>query len=190
MFWQNESGVDYDDIKNVMGHVPPNWWLEHEACKYILSIFVHKDNKDISSTPTRLPPGDSRKEARKKKAEMISDERAAAKAARPVEKYGDVDHEMKKVRVDGMRSQVEKNIVEAIVSQINVMRDNAEIYIAMFGEEKYREKVGQLMNKLPGLGDDAGNGVQVQEVDLTLSGGDNDDNEEENTDENGTDGLD
>lgn len=173
-----------------MDHVPPNWWLEHEACKYILSIFVHKDNKDISSTPTRLPPGDSRKEARKKKAQMISDERASAKAARPVEKYGDVDHEMKKVRVDGMRSQVEKNIVEAIVSQINVMRDNAEIYIAMFGEEKYREKVGQLMNKLPGLGDNAGNEVQVQEVDLTLSGGDNDDDEEDNTDEYGTDGTD
>jgi hypothetical protein len=190
MFWQNESGVDYDDIENVMGHVPPNWWLEHEACKYILSIFVHKDNKDILSTPTRLPPGDSRKEARKKKAQMISDERVAAKAAHPVEKYGDVDHEMKKVRVDGMRSQVEKNIVEAIVSQINVMRDNAEIYIAMFGEEKYREKVGQLMNKLPGLGDNAGNGVQVQEVDLSLSDGDNDDNEAENTDEYGTDGTD
>ena len=152
---------------------------------------VHKDNKDISSTPTRLPPGDSRKEARKKKAQMISDERTAAKAARPVEKYGDVDHEMKKVRVDGMRSQVEKNIVEAIVSQINVMRDNAEIYIAMFGEEKYREKVGQLMNKLPGLGtNNAGNAVQVQEVDLTLSGGDNDVDDDENTDEYGTDGTD
>ena len=171
--------MDYDDIQSVMAHVPNQWWLEHELCKYILTILVHKDNKDISSTPTRLPPGDSRKDARKKKAQMLSDERAAAKAGRPVEKYGDVDHELKKVRVDGMRSQVDKNIVEAIVSQINVMRDNAEIYIAMFGEEKYREKVGQLMNKLPGLGDNAGNEVQVQEVDLTLSGGDNDDDEEE-----------
>ena len=121
---------------------------------------------------------------------MLSDERAAAKAARPIEKYGDIDHEMKKVQVDGMRLQVDKYIVEAIVSQINVMRDNAEIYIAMFGEEKYREKIGQLMNKLPGLSDSAGNEVQVQEVDLTLSSGDNDDDEEENTDKYGTDGTD
>ena len=120
---------------------------------------------------------------------MLGDERAAAKAGRPVEKYGDVDHEMKKVRVDGMHSQVDKNVVEAIVLQINVMRDNAEIFIAMFGEEKYREKIGQLMNKLPGLSDSAGNEVQVQEVDLTLSGGDNDD-DDENTDEYGTDGTD
>ena len=101
---------------------------------------------------------------------MFCDEWAAAKAERPIKKSGDVDHEMKKVRVDGMRSQVEKNIMEAIVSQINVMRNNAEIYIAMFGEEKYREKVGQLMNKLPGLGDSAGNEVQVQEVDFGSQG--------------------
>ena len=67
------------------------------------------------------------------------------------------------------------------------MRDNADMYKAMFGEEKYHEKVGQLMNKLPGLGDNAGN--EVQEVDLTLSGGDNDD-DDENTDEYGTDGTD
>jgi hypothetical protein len=71
------------------------------------------------------------------------------------------------------------------------MRDNVEIYIAMSGEEKYREKVGQLMNKLPGLGtNNAGNAVQVQEVDLTLSGGDNDVDDDENTDEYGTDGTD
>ena len=121
---------------------------------------------------------------------MISDERAAAKAARPVEKYGDVDHEMKKVRVDGMRYQVEKNIVEAIVSQINVMRDNAEIYIAMFGEEKYREKITQLMNKLPGLGEvnvREKETVGVPEVDLTLTSSVGDEDDEEYY---GTDGTD
>jgi len=165
-----------------MEHVPRQWWLEHELCKYILTILVHKDNKDISSTPTRLPPGDSRKDAREKRAKELADERNAAKSERPVEKYGDVDHQMKKVRVDGMRSQVEKNKIDSIVSQINVMRDNAEIYKSMFGEDKYREKIGNLMNKLPGLGDN------VEEVDLTL--GDDDDNEDKTTDDDGTEGTD
>ena len=164
-----------------MEHVPRQWWLEHELCKYILTILVHKDNKDISSSPTRLPPGDSCKDARKKKAKELADERKAAKSERPVEKYGDVDHQMKKVRVDGMRSQVEKNKIDSIVSQINVMRDNAEIYKSMFGEDKYRKKIGNLMNKLPGLGDN------VEEVDLTL--GDDSDNEEQ-TDDDGTEGTD
>ena len=102
----------------------------------------------------------------------MAEVRRAAKAERPVEKYGDVEHQMKKVRVDGMRSQVEKNIMDLIVSQINVMRDNADIYKAMFGEEKYREKIAQLMNKLPGLGEvnvREKETVGVPEVDLTLT---------------------
>ena len=114
----------------------------------------------------------------------MAEVRRAAKADRPVEKYGDVDHQMKKVRIDGMRSQVDKNIVDSIVSQIGVMRDNADIYKAMFGEEKYRKKIAQLMNKLPGLGENnVGNGretVDVPEVDLTLTSSVGDEEEEEN----------
>ena len=91
-----------------------------------VSIFLQSSSTS-SSSPTRLPPGDTHKDAREKKVKELADVRMAAKAERPVEKNGDVDHQMKKVRVDGMRSQVEKNIVKWIVSQINVMRDNAEI---------------------------------------------------------------
>ena len=189
-FSQNEPGVDYDDIQSVMAHVPNQWWLEHELCKYILTILVHKDNKDLSSSPTRLPAGDTRANAREKKEMELAEVRRAAKAERPVEKYGDVDHQMKKVRVDGMRSQVEKNIVDSIVSQINVMRDNADIYKAVFGEEKYREKITQLMNKLPGLGEVnvlEKETVGVPEVDLTLTSSVGDEDDEENY---GTDGTD
>ena len=178
--------MDYDDIQSVMAHVPNQWWLEHELCKYILTILVHKDNKDLSSSPTRLPAGDTRANAREKKERELAEVRRAAKVERAVEKYGDVDHQMKKVRVDGMRSQVEKNIVDSIVSQINVMRDNADIYKAMFGEEKYREKIAQLMNKMPGMGGDKET-VGVPEVDLTLTSSVGDEDDEENY---GTDGTD
>ena len=182
--------MDYDDIQSVMAHVPNQWWLEHELCKYILTILVHKDNKDLSSSPTRLPAGDTRANAREKKERELAEVRRAAKAERAVEKYGDVDHQMKKVRVDGMRSQVEKNIVDSIVSQINVMRDNADIYKAVFGEEKYREKIAQLMNKLPGLGEInvlEKETVGVPEVDLILTSSVGDEDDEENY---GTDGTD
>ena len=177
--------MDYDDIQSVMAHVPNHWWLEHELCKYILTVLVHKDNKDILSSPTRLPVGDTCDSARKKKEKELAEVRRAAKADRPVEKYGDVDHQMKKVRIDGMRSQVEKNIVDLIVSQINVMRDNADIYKAMFGEEKYREKIAQLMNKMPGMGGDKET-VGVPEVDLTFTSSVGDDDDEDNY---GTDGT-
>ena len=44
-----------------------------------------------------------------------------------VEKYGDVDHQAKKEKVDGMRSVIDKNRVDAIMSQISVMRGLEEI---------------------------------------------------------------
>jgi len=68
------------------------------------------------------------------------------------------------------------------------MRDNADIYKAMFGEEKYREKITQLMNKMPGMGENNVGDKEtadVPEVDLTLSAGDDD-----NEDDYGTDGTD
>ncbi len=43
------------------------------------------------------------------------EEWAVAKANCPVEKYGDVDHQIKKARVEGMKSQVEKNIVKSFI---------------------------------------------------------------------------
>ena len=46
-----------------------------------------------------------------------------------MEKYGDVDHELKKAKVDGMRSVIDKNKVDAIMSQISVMRGLEEICV-------------------------------------------------------------
>ncbi len=65
----------------------------------MLASLVHKDNKDISSRPTKLPPGRSRMDARKEKEHAISVERGKAKMDRPVpvqETYGDVDVAVKK----------------------------------------------------------------------------------------------
>ena len=60
----------------------------------------------------------------------------------------------------------------------------------MFREEKYREKIAQLMNKLPGLGEvnvRETETVGVPEVDLTLTSSVGDEDDEENY---GTDGTD
>ena len=67
----------------------------------MFACFVHIDNKDLSSKPTKLLPGKSRKDARKDKKRANKEERAVAKLNRPVaensrERYGDVDHQIKK----------------------------------------------------------------------------------------------
>ncbi len=108
----------------------------------------------------------------------MANERAIAKAACPVEIYDNVDHQLKKARVDGMHSQVEKNLVESIVLQINVRRQNEEIYKSMLGVTKYQEKIVQLMNKLPGLANM--DNVVRDTIDMTKDGDENDDMEDSN----------
>ncbi len=124
------------------------------------------------------PPGDTQKEARKKKADALAEERVTARAARPVSIYDNVDHELKKAKVDEMRSKVEKNLVKSIVSQINVMRQNEEIYKSMLGVTKYQEKIVQLMNKMPSLA--TTDNVATDSIDMTKDGDGNDDMEDGN----------
>ena len=131
-----ESGVDYDDGLLVWANIPEGWWLNHDVCKYILSCLVHKDNKDITMKPTQQPSGHSRIEARNRKEKALEVERAITKADRPVEKYGDVDHQIKKFRVEGMQSQVLKNRVDAIKTHVDAIRTQIELMQQM--ESVYR----------------------------------------------------
>ena len=94
----------------------------------------------------------------------------AAKAQRPlgvvqpdgtvaVEKYGDVDHQSKKAKVDDMRSVIDKNRVDAIMSQISVMRGLEEIYVARMGRDEYERRLVNLANQMPGMMEQAPQGV-------------------------------
>ena len=86
----------------------------------------------------------------------------AAKAQRPigvvqtdgtvaVEKYGDVDHQSKKAKVDGMRSVIDKNRIDPIMSQISVMRGLEEIYVGRMGRDEYERRLVNLANQMPGM---------------------------------------
>ena len=161
-YLQGKLGLNYDDPVAVNEEIPYNWWLVDESCKYILSVLVHKDNKDLSTRPAKQPPGPTRAAVREKKTKETEKERSAAKAQRPikvvqpdgmvaVEKYGDVDHQAKKAKVDGMRSVIDKNRVDAIMSQISVMRGLEEIYVGRMGREEYERRLVNLVNQMPGM---------------------------------------
>ena len=133
-----------------------------DSCKYLLSVLVHKDNKDLSTRPAKQPSGPTRAAVRGKKKEETENERSAVKAQRPigvvqpdgtvaVEKYSDVDLQPKKAKVDGMRSVIDKNRVDAIMSQISVMRGLEEIYISRMGREEYERRLVNLVNQMPGM---------------------------------------
>jgi hypothetical protein len=159
---QGKFGLNYDDPVAVNEENPHSWWLADELCKYILSVLVHKDNKDILTKPTKQPPGPTRTAVRENKTKETAKERSAAKAQRPiavvqpngtfvVEKYGDIDHQSKKAKVDGMHSVIDKNRVDAIMSQISVMCGLEEIYVGRMGRDEYERRLVDLANQMPGM---------------------------------------
>ena len=79
----------------------------------MLNGFVHKDNKDIFTNAADLPGGKTREMTRKDKSDSLVEARAVAKVNRPVT-YGDVKYQMKKARVDGMASQIDRNKIANI----------------------------------------------------------------------------
>ena len=118
----------------------------------MLCCFVHKDCKDLSTRPTELPSGHTRKEARVNSRAVLAKEREETKAERIVggERYGDVEHQLKKARVVGMQAQAEKISIETIQTKLKLLRENADVYKSMHGEELYNKMVVDLINKMTG----------------------------------------
>jgi hypothetical protein len=160
-YLQGREGLNYDDPVAVSAEIPATWWLEHKSCKYILSVLVHKNNKDISTQPTKLPPGPTRKEVREKSRKTTETERANAKLTRPLEvvidgstrtvTLGDVERDAKMAQVDGMRSVIEKNRIDSIERQISVMERLEKVYVKRMGRETYESQLLHLVNQLPGM---------------------------------------
>ncbi len=81
-----------------------------------------------------------------------------------MERYGDVDHQMKKVKVAGLHLVVKKNQVDAIVSQIDAMQRMKDVYVKIMGQEKYDKKIVALMNQMPGMDRSADHFVSAIQV--------------------------
>ena len=168
------EGVDYNHTESILEKVPENWWLSHATCNFMLCCFVHKDNKDIFTHVTALPAGKTVAAMRLEKADDIAVACAAAKTTRPV-LHGDVEHKMKKARIEGMNSQIDKNNIANIFEQIKMMKDQEEMLVMAYGRDTYQSMVLGLMNGLPGL-------KKQQELAQGKTGGNSDD--ENNDDEN------
>jgi hypothetical protein len=83
-FYMKEDGLDYEDAIAVQASIGDTWWLTSLSCKYMLCCFVHKDCKDLSTRPTELPSGHTRKEARVNSHAVLAKEREESKVERIV----------------------------------------------------------------------------------------------------------
>ncbi len=83
----------------------------------------------------------------------MAKEREESKAERIVggERYGDVEHQLKKARVMGMQAQAEQISIETIQTKLKLLRENANVYKAMHGAELYNKMVVDLLNKMTGF---------------------------------------
>ena len=106
----------------------------------------------MSTQPTKLPAGHTRKKARANSREVLANEREESKTERIIggERYGDVEQQLKKARVVGMQAQAEKILVETIQTKLKLLRENADVYKSMHGEEVYNKMVVDLINKMTG----------------------------------------
>jgi len=68
-----------------------------------------------------------------------------------MDRYGEVEFEAKKAKVDGMRSVIDKNRVDALMTQISVMRSLEEVYINRLGRDEYERQIVNLANQMPGM---------------------------------------
>ena len=66
----------------VQASIGNTWWLTFLSCKFMLCCFVHKDCKDLSTRPTELPAGHTRKEARANSRAVLVKEREESEANR------------------------------------------------------------------------------------------------------------
>ena len=186
LFNQNEDDVDYDDPFSVQSKIEDSWWLTNHSCKYLLCCLVRKDCKDINTKPCQQPPGNTRKVVRKEKTTAIELERSVAKLGRPAEKNGDVDLQLKKVRLSGMQAHAEKIIVDTISTQIKNLKENADVYKSVHGESVYNNLLVSLISKMTGGGSTTTNtnSVGTPTSVFALSSGENtmldeDDNDED-----------
>lgn len=62
-----------------------------------------------------------------------------------------MEHEAKKARVDGMGSAIDKNKVEAINTQISVMRQLEDVYVSRMGRDRYKLQLVNMVNQMPGM---------------------------------------
>jgi hypothetical protein len=95
-------------------------------------------------------------------------EREESKAERIVggERYGDVEHQLKKARVVGMQAQAEKISIETIQTKLKLLRENADVYKLMHGEGLYNKMVVDLINKMTGS---TSNGIGETPVSAVLA---------------------
>jgi hypothetical protein len=120
----------------------------------MLACLVHKDCKDISMRPLDLPPGRTRVEAREDSRRTLEGEREQARSKRPPDAFAEVEHQLKQARVVGMKAQAAQIAIQSIQAKIQTLRENADVFIEMNGQQAYNKMLAGLVTRMTRMGEE------------------------------------
>lgn len=143
--------------------IPDEFWIEHPACIYILTVKVHRHNTcftkecadvAVSPPPTRAEIRDKAEERKRKKREEDAVEREQAvqvraaiqeRSIRLQEKRAKTERAMARENILSSRKKRETATVTNKQTQMKLLRKNRKVYVSLYGQEAYDNKMGELL---------------------------------------------
>jgi hypothetical protein len=125
--------VGADDKEQLLRQMPKDYWLRGGPTKFILACMVHQYNKEITTSCSSLPAGQSREVQRNNAAARVSAERAAVKKAH--KKQDDEDLRVRRIHANIGKMSLIKSRNHLVATQLQLYNNNKGSFIAAMGQE-------------------------------------------------------
>jgi hypothetical protein len=139
------------DVEEILVLVSNTW--EYTYAKSFLAKKVHRNNKEISSVVSHLPPGKTRKQQRKEAEARTVEDRSNARAV--CQAADDAAGERRALQLRMAKMAMVKSQTDSISLQLRLFQDHKDHFISKHGELKWIERVNALLDKLPNPAIDA-----------------------------------
>lgn len=157
-FFSTQPEYKDENEERILAEMDDNFFLEHKACKLVLSSLVHRHNTEINNEPESSSV--TREDQRKMNAADVRDERRAASDRHKdnVAKQTAVQtKQQRKLQMKAVRQGIESNRVsceskraKTIMGKIETLMKLKDVTIAMEGEDSYNSQLLALKNELLG----------------------------------------
>ncbi|KAL3770283.1 hypothetical protein ACHAWO_004410 [Cyclotella atomus] len=140
-FPDSTTGKSDDELD---GDIPDEFWVEHPACLYILTVKVHQHNTCFTKECADVALGGpaTRAEIRDKAEERKG---RSERTIRLQEKRARTEREMARENILSSRKKRETATVENKQTQMKLLKKNRKVYVSLYGQEAYDRKLGELL---------------------------------------------
>ncbi len=104
--------------------------------------------------PLDLPPRQTRVEAREDSRKTLEREREEARIKRLPDLFAEVKHQLKQARVVGMKAQVAQIAIQSIQTKIQMLSENADVFIEINGQQGYNKMLAGLVSRMSLMGEE------------------------------------